>query len=66
MKEENEHIVDDFTDDKKIMMSFNLQGQHERNKLEEIAKAHSLDKSAMIRQLILKEWRRIKNGTADV
>lgn len=65
MKEEV--LEDDFEDKQtKILMSFNLQGEHEQKKLEYIAKKYSVNKSAMIRQLILKEYKRLENGSADV
>ena len=62
-----EQILEDdlSNEEEKIQFSFNLANKHEKNKLDDIAKEHSLTKAGLIRSLILKEWRRLQQDKKD-
>lgn len=53
-----ETIKDDFNiTDERLQVNFYLNNNGEKEKMKELAKHHGLSASALLRMLILKEWR---------
>lgn len=50
----------DLSKDEQLQVTFWLSDEKEKNKLKETAKANGMSMSALIRYLIIKEWRTLK------
>lgn len=66
-KEKVEQLEDDFDiKDEKLQVGFYLNNADEKKKFEEVAAAHGINKSALMRMLILKEWRAVCHKEKEV
>lgn len=55
-------LENDFNiEDQRLQVGFYLNSEDEKKKLDEVAKAHGLNKSALLRMLLLREWRAVCN-----
>ena len=52
--------------DKSLHINFWLNSNEERKKLEDLAKNSGLSKSAWLRYIVIKEWKRLQHDTKDV
>jgi len=57
-----EILKDDLDKDEKLQFTFWLQGQHEKDKLIELAERNDRSMASMIRQLILKGYKDLKEN----
>lgn len=62
----NKEILEtDLDKDERLQIGFYLNDKSEAKKLNYIAKQHGLNKSAVLRMLILKEWRKLSENEAN-